>query len=68
LIRFFNPRTDPWADHFQQHDGQIDGSTEIGEVTVRLLEFNQPERLTLRRLLAESGRYLSIGAMALLRE
>ena len=68
LVRFFNPRTDRWGEHFQQHDGQIDGLTETGEVTVRLLEFNQPERLTLRRLLADSGRYPSIGAMALLRE
>lgn len=68
LIRFFNPRSDRWADHFQQHDGQIDGLTEIGEVTVRLLEFNQPERLTLRRLLADSGRYPSIGALALIRD
>lgn len=68
LIRFFNPGADRWGDHFQHHDGQIDGLTEIGEVTVRLLEFNQPERLTLRRLLGDSGRYPSIGALALLRE
>jgi hypothetical protein len=68
LVRFFNPRNDRWSEHFQSHDGKIEGLTEIGEVTVRILEFNQPERLTLRRLLADSGRYPSIGALALLRE
>ncbi len=68
LVRFFNPRNDRWSEHFQSHDGEIEGLTEIGEVTARILEFNQPERLTLRRLLADSGRYPSIGALALLRE
>ncbi len=68
LVRFFNPRNDRWNAHFQSQDGEIEGLTEIGEVTARILEFNQPERLTLRRLLTNSGRYPSIGALALLRE
>ncbi len=68
LTRFFNPRNDHWSEHFQSVDGEIVGLTEIGEVTVRILEFNHPERLKLRRLLADSGRYPSIGALALLRE
>lgn len=68
LIRFFNPRTDRWVEHFHEQDGQIDGLTEIGEVTSRMLEFNHAERVAFRRLLAASGRYPSIEALARLRE
>ena len=68
LIRFFNPRADRWGEHFQAHDGRIDGLTEIGEVTARLLEFNHPERVALRRLLTEAGRYPTIEALAVMRE
>lgn len=68
LVRFFNPRTDRWTDHFHALDGKLIGLTEIGEVTARLLEFNHPERLAHRRALAEVGRYPTIEALALLRE
>ena len=67
LTRFFNPRIDRWSEHFQEHDGGIDGLTEIGEVTVRILEFNHPERVARRRALAEVGRYPTIEALALIR-
>ena len=40
----------------------------IGEVTVRLLEFNHPERVAFRKLLAAAARYPTVEAMALLKE
>jgi hypothetical protein len=67
LVRFYDPRKDRWNEHFQWSEGRIEPLTEIGEVTVRLLEFNHPERVAFRKLLAETGRYPTIEAMALLR-
>jgi len=67
LIRFFNPRTDPWGQHFFHNSGRIESLTEIAEVTSRLLDFNHPERVALRKLLAEIGRYPSIEALARMR-
>jgi len=68
LVRLYNPRTDRWKDHFYWRAGRIESLTEIGEATVRLLDFNHPERVAFRKLLSESGRYPSVEALALLRE
>jgi hypothetical protein len=62
LCRLFNPRTDHWAEHFKLNGTSIHGVSEIGEVTVELLGFNQYDRLTERELLIELGRYPSIAA------
>ena len=67
LVRFFNPRSDRWKEHFCWNDARIDPLTEIGEVTARLFDFNHPERIAFRKSLAEAGRYPSVEAMALLR-
>jgi hypothetical protein len=64
----YHPRTDRWKDHFYWGEGRIESLTEIGEVTVRLLDFNHPERVAVRKLLAEAGRYPTVEALALLRE
>ena len=68
LIRFFNPRSDAWRQHFQWNEGGIEPLTDIGEVTARLLDFNHPERVAFRKLLAETGRYPSVEALARLKE
>ena len=57
LVRFFNPRTDRWSDHFQLNGGQIVALTEIGQVTARVLEINHPDRLLEREQLRVVGRY-----------
>lgn len=57
LIRFFNPRTDQWADHFVLHRAVIDSVSEVGEVTARILEFNAIERILEREVLQQIGRY-----------
>jgi HNH endonuclease len=57
IVRLFNPRKDMWDDHFIAVAGEILAKTAIGDATNRLLELNQPERLILRRELAEAGLY-----------
>ena len=55
LVRFFNPRTDVWYDHFQLDGGQILGRTEIGLATERIFKFNETDRLIFRMQLFETG-------------
>ena len=57
LIRLFNPRKDLWLEHFQVMDGEILPKTIIAEGTIRILDFNQLERLILRQALIEAGVY-----------
>lgn len=57
FVRFFNPRTDCWADHFQLDGVVIRPITEVAEVTVRILGFNDSTRLFERQELVDLGRY-----------
>jgi hypothetical protein len=68
LTRFYNPRTDHWADHFDLQDGRIESLTDIGEVTVRVLDLNHPNRLLRRQILADAGRYPTVEALARMKE
>jgi len=38
--RFFNPRTDSWAEHFTLDGVTIAPLSDVGEVTVRIWDFN----------------------------
>jgi HNH endonuclease len=55
LIRLFNPRKDNWFEHFEVQDGQILFKTEIGAATVKLLKFNEINRILERLDLIEAG-------------
>lgn len=55
LIRFFHPRKDSWSEHFELLEGGIYGITPIGEATVKMLQFNDIERILERKLLVEKG-------------
>lgn len=68
FTRFFNPRIDPWAAHFYLRDARIEPLTDIGEVTMRIFEFNIFERLEQRRILACLGRFPTIDALARMKE
>ena len=68
LTRFFNPRTDRWSDHFYFQGGRIEALTEIGEVTVRTLDFNHPQRVERRQILVEAGRFPTVEALAKMKE
>ena len=55
LVRLFNPRTDRWEDHFQIVEDRIVGLTEIGEATVRVLDFNASRQVGIRQIQRELG-------------
>ena len=44
----FHPRFDDWNDHFELVAGRIEGKTEVGRSTARLLVMNDPRRVELR--------------------
>jgi hypothetical protein len=57
LCRLFNPRTDRWSDHFKLDGMVIRGLTDVGEVTAKLLGFNDLDRLAEREALIAVRRY-----------
>lgn len=57
LVRLFHPRSDNWEDHFQlERDGQISALSDIGRVTVFLLELNRTDHIEVRKELNQSKR------------
>jgi hypothetical protein len=68
FIRFFNPRIDDWAKHFELVGNRIEAITPIGAVTERILAFNTGERILERRTLQAIGRYPSAVAIRRLRK
>ena len=58
LTRFYNPRTDRWSDHFRLEGATIQPLTAIGEVTARILGFNESARLHEREEMIRFGKYL----------
>jgi len=54
IVPLYHPRHDRWVDHFQLDKGEIVPLTPVGRVTVRLLQFNRPERVEERKLLIEA--------------
>ncbi len=52
IVRFFNPRKDTWSAHFELYQsGLISPRTDIGRATVKILDFNHPDRIIERSLL-----------------
>jgi hypothetical protein len=56
-IPLYNPRTDFWTDHFEVKSGEICPKSEVGEATIKILNFNTPERVLGRQLLIQAGLY-----------
>jgi len=67
FIRFFNPRSDSWADYFEIVGDRIEPMSVIGDVTARILGFNSAERRLERRTLQAMGRYPPAAAQLRLR-
>lgn len=63
FVRFFNPRWDKWGTHFILNNSLIEPITNIGEVTVRILGFNDEQRLLERQLLIKKKKYPSPSAI-----
>jgi hypothetical protein len=66
LTRLFNPRTDRWSEHFKfGSDGlTIEANTDIGAVTIKLLDLNHADRLLEREALRAVKRYPSAAALS----
>lgn len=62
LVRLFNPHTDDWATHFSLTGARLEFLTEIGEMTVRILDFNHPDRIEERQGWIEEGSYPPLAA------
>ena len=62
FTRFFNPRTDRWAEHFRLEGASIQPRTTIGEVTVRIFGLNDSARLHERDEMIRFGKYPSEAA------
>lgn len=63
LVRFFNPRRDFWGEHFRLDEAVIQPLTDIGEVTARILDFNNDERIVERQALMAVGKYPPAAAL-----
>lgn len=57
LVPFFNPRTQDWNRHFELEQGVIRALTAEARVTVKILRFNDEERIAERQRLIELGLY-----------
>lgn len=57
FTRFYNPRSDQWSEHFRLQDSILQSISTIGEVTARILGFNDSERLLERQLLINQNKY-----------
>jgi hypothetical protein len=64
FVRFFNPRIDVWRDHFSLEEAVIEPRSAIGEVTARILNFNDNARLHEREILIRNGKYPNDAASA----
>jgi hypothetical protein len=55
LVPFFNPLRQKWSDHFSVENAQIIPLTAEARVTVKILRFNDEERVTEREGMIEAG-------------
>ena len=68
LVRFHNPRTMRWREHFRLDGVFIEPLTDIGEATVRILQMNHDDQILERQVLSRRGRYPSEAALLLTTE
>ncbi len=61
LIRFFNPRMDLGEDHFAMRGSAMVGLSDIGRITIKVLQLNSDERLLERAALQPLGEYPAAG-------
>lgn len=57
LFPLYNPRQQLWRRHFSWDLTHLVGRTNIGQVTVQILNINQPARIQLREQLLFEGRF-----------
>lgn len=55
LVRFYHPRIDVWEDNFEVSGPLIEPQTNIGKATIKIFQFNEPNRMEERELLLAAG-------------
>ncbi|MDX2280114.1 MAG: HNH endonuclease signature motif containing protein [Saprospiraceae bacterium] len=55
IVPIFNPRFHAWGEHFEYSEGVVLARTLIGEATIKLLQFNGPDRIIQRSILEDAG-------------
>ena len=55
MAGLFNPRRDPWNEHFEWHGPKLLGLTPIGRATVAVLNMNHSRYVTVRKALIAEG-------------
>ena len=55
VVRLFHPRRDRWPDHFEWNGPVLTGRTNIGKVTIIVLNINHPDAVAVR------AQFLSLG-------
>jgi hypothetical protein len=54
FVRFYNPRTDHWFEHFRFVSFEIQPLTPVGETTSTILRFNDPDRILEREAIGDT--------------
>ncbi|MFN6565144.1 MAG: HNH endonuclease [Nostoc sp. ChiSLP01] len=57
IVPLFNPRRQVWGEHFYLEGARIEGKTQIGQGTARLLQFNVANRVLERQVLMSQEQY-----------
>ncbi|PAX58303.1 HNH endonuclease [Brunnivagina elsteri] len=57
IVPLFNPRRQVWDEHFSLENAIIEGKTQMGQGTAKLLQFNVPNRVLERQVLVSQGQY-----------
>jgi HNH endonuclease len=57
IVPLFNPRIDNWTDHFVVKGGEVISKSRIGEASIKIFRFNEPDLIILRQILMKIGRY-----------
>ena len=55
FVRLFHPRQDTWETHFEYQGALLVGRTDVGSATVRLLQMNSADRISMRAELMRIG-------------
>ena len=56
-IRFYHPRKDNWREHFEIDGSLILPKTRIAEATIKILKFNDTDRLIERQIWLSANMY-----------
>jgi len=57
IVPLFHPRQQIWKDHFRVNRARIEGCTEVGKATARLLKMNEGDQIEIRAALIQRGEF-----------